>query len=454
MKKAAVKSMTEGNVWQLLLRFSLPLLLGNLFQQAYNLADAAIVGKTLGANALASVGVSSSVQFLVLGFCIGVAIGFCIPVATKFGAGDEHSMRQYIYIGSILTAGIAVITTILTVFLCPAILHLLKTPSEIYPDAYAYLVTIFIGIPCTLLYNLLSGILRAIGDSRTPFLFLAFSAVLNVFLDLFCILVLHWGCFGAALATIVSQGISGLLCLFVILRRFEILHLRREDRVWDTRMALHSLNMGLPMGLQYSITAIGSMVMQTANNSLGTLYVSAYAAGLKIKQFFMSPFDAFATATATFCSQNYGAGKADRIHQGIKAGVTIALCYSVLATIAMCFFGRSLSLLFLDESTPEILDASAKYLRYIGLFYSVLGVLNVTRQTIQGLGWSQRTIVSGVLEMAARCAVCLILTPVLGFTAICCADQSAWLAADLYNIPTLKACLRHVEQEIASRRTS
>lgn len=454
MPKTVSKPMTEGNILKEIIIFSLPLILGNLFQQAYNLVDTSIVGKTLGSNALASVGVSSSVQFLVLGFCMGVAIGFAIPVATKFGSGDLHAMRQYVYIGGVLTAIIAAVLTVSTVVLCPSILHLLDTPTEIYPDAYRYLVTIFAGIPCSLLYNYLSGILRAIGDSKTPFMFLAFSATLNIFLDLFCIIVLDLGCFGAAIATIISQGVSGLLCLILILRKFEVLHLRKEDRVFDHDMAKHALNMGVPMGLQYSITAIGSMVMQTSNNSLGTLYVSAYAAGLKIKQFVMSPFDAFATATATFCSQNYGAEKTDRIKEGIKIGLGIAVGYSVIATIIMVFFGRSLSLLFLDESNTEILDAAAKYLKYIGLFYSLLGILNVSRQVIQGLGWSRRAMLSGAIEMVARIIVCAGFTGTFGFTAICCADQVAWIAADLYCVPTLISCVKHIEQSIAISHAS
>lgn len=442
--------MTEGNILKQIAVFSVPLLLGNLFQQAYNMVDAAIVGKALGANALASVGVSSSVQFLVLGFCMGVAIGFAVPVATQFGGGHMHKMRQYVYISAILTAVIAVILTAVTIILCPSILKLLATPMEIYDDAYRYLVTIFAGISCTLLYNYLAGILRAIGDSRTPFLFLAFSAVLNVFLDLFCIIVLNLGCFGAAIATIIAQGVSGLLCLLLIIKKFKVLHLEKEDMVFEPEMARHALNMGVPMGLQYSITAIGSMVMQTSNNSLGTMYVSAYAAGLKIKQFFLSPFNALSTATATFCSQNYGALKADRIKKGIKYGIGMSLVYSVIAAIALACFGRMLSLLFLDESTPEILDASAKYLRYIGVFYPALGILDLTRQVIQGLGWSQRAVMSGVIEMIARIAVCAGLTNIYGFTAICCADQTAWVTADIYCVLTLIACVKYVDRSIQS----
>ena len=445
-------SMTEGSILQKIILFALPLVLGNLFQQAYNLVDASIVGKILGANALASVGVSSSVQFLVLGFCMGVSIGFAIPIATKFGAKEYHEMKRYVFVGGVLTTLIAILVTFLTTVGCSFILHILDTPQEIFSDAYLYLFTIFAGIPCTLLYNYLASILRAIGDSKTPFYFLAFSAVLNIFLDLFCILVLNLGCFGAALATIIAQGVSGMLCLLLIIRKFQILHIGKEDRIFEKDKAMYSLSMGLPMGLQYSITAIGSMVMQMSNNSLGTIYVSAYAAGLKIKQFMMCPYDAIATATSTFCSQNFGANQYERIKKGIVVGISIGLAYSALATMVMVFFGRPLSMLFLDASSTEILDASVQYLKYIGLFYFALALLNVTRQTIQGLGWSGRTVIAGVIEMCARCVICLGFTASYGFTAICCADQVAWCTAVIYLIPTLYFCLKHVKEVIVQQQ--
>ncbi len=443
------KTMTEGKPLKLILAFALPLLLGNLFQQTYNLVDTAIVGRTLGSNALASVGVSSSVQFLVLGFCQGMSIGFSIPVATKLGAGKLHEMKQYVYTGSVLAGIIAIILTVLTCLLCGSILSILQTPAEVLSGAYSYLFTIFCGIPCTILYNYLSSILRAIGDSKTPFFFLAFSAVLNVFLDLFFIVSCHMGVFGAAFATILSQGVSGLLCLILIVKKVDILHPGAEDRILEKDKVMHALNMGMPMGLQFSITAIGSMVMQTSNNSLGTVYVSAYAAGLKIKQFMMSPFDAIATAASTFASQNYGAEKSERIHSGIRIGISLAVVYSLFATAAMVVFGRDLSMLFLDAGDTAILDASALYLKSIGYFYSVLGVLIVARQSVQGLGFSQRAVLAGVIEMIARCVICLGFTSAYGFMAICSADQAAWITGTLYLIPTLIHCLKRADSEIA-----
>lgn len=441
--------MTEGNIWKQLLVFTLPLLLGNLFQQTYNIADSAIVGQTLGANSLAAVGSSSSVQFMVLGFCQGCATGFAIPVASAFGAGKEKKMRQYVFIGAILTAVIALILTTATALLTNQIIAMIRTPAEIAADAETYLFIIFLGIPCTLLYNYLSAILRAIGDSRTPFYFLAFSSALNIALDFYCILSLKWGVAGAAIATVFSQGVSGILCLLLIRRKFRILAPEKEERCYDQGMAQSLLNQGLPMGLQFSITAIGSMVMQTANNSLGTIYVSGFAAGVKIKQFTLCPFDALGAAISTFISQNRGAGKIDRIKEGERVAIITGVTYGIISGLVLIFFGRTLCMLFVSADNAEVLDAGGKYLRSLGMFYWVLGLLLPKRMSVQGIGWSRQAMIGGIIEMIARCAVASIFVPKFGYTAICFTDQSAWISATIYLIFMWKKALSHAEMEIA-----
>ena len=330
-------SMIKGNPLKLMLQFAFPLLLGNLLQQTYNIIDAAIVGQILGAKALASVGASSSIQFLVLGFCMGSCTGFGVPVAKYFGAEKIEKMRDYIFNGAVLCAGIAVILTALCSVLCPQILHILSVPEDIYDNAYSYLLIIFLGIPFTILYNYLSSILRSVGDSRTPFIFLALSAVLNIFLDLFCIVVLKLGCAGAAIATISAQAISGILCLIFIIRKMKLLWLKKENRTIKGDAVKELLAMGMPTGLQFSITAIGSMVMQSANNGLGSTYVSAFTAAMKIKQFTMCPFDAIATSASVFCSQNLGAGQSDRIKKGLRCGITVGVGYGIVAGILLIF---------------------------------------------------------------------------------------------------------------------
>ena len=360
-------------------------------------------------------------------------------------------MRDYIFNGAALAVLIAAILTTLCSLLCAPILHLLSVPSDIFADAYAYQLVIFLGIPFSILYNYLSSILRAVGDSRTPFLFLAFSAILNIFLDLFCIIILHLGCAGAAIATISAQAISGLLCLFFISRKVKLLLPTKENRTLRKDAAQELLAMGIPTGLQFSITAIGSMVMQSANNGLGSVYVSAFTAAMKIKQFMMCPFDAISTAASVFCSQNLGAGQSKRIRQGLRQGVLVGVGYGAFAGVIMILFGLPLTKLFIVSSAFEAINASAKYLRCLGFFYWMLGILNVCRMVTQGLGYSGRAVFSGVMEMLARTIICLGFVGAFGFTAICFADQAAWLAACCYIAPTCLYCVKKSTKMIADR---
>lgn len=439
-------TMTEGNPLKLILKFALPLLLGNLLQQTYNMVDAAIVGRYLGTDALAGVGASSSVQFLVMGFCIGICLGFAIPVAQRFGADDHKAMREYIFQGAMLAAGIAAVCTILCAVLCSNILHLLSTPDNIYDNAYAYLFVLFLGIPFNILYNYQASILRAVGNSKTPFFFLAFSTVLNIALDLLCIIVFQWGCQGAAIATISAQAVSGSCCFFYIVKKYDFLHPRKEEMHMDGHKTGTLLAMGLPMGLQFSITAIGSMVMQSANNSLGSVYVSGFTAGARIKQFAMCPFDAIASAVSTFCGQNLGAGKYDRIKQGIRNGAMVGISYGAFIGLILIFFGRTMSLLFISSTEAAVLDASAKYLRCMGYFFWALGILNVFRMSTQGLGYSGRAVYGGAIEMIARIIVSVFFVPIYGYTAICFADQCAWVSACIYIVPTCLFCLKKAKK--------
>lgn len=443
------RNMTEGRPFQLILKFAVPLLIGNLLQQTYNIIDAAIVGRILGTKALAAVGATSSVQFLVLGFCIGSCTGFGVPIAKSFGAGKLEDMRDYIFNAMVLTAGLAVVLTVSCGFLCPWILHILTVPGEIYRDAYKYQLVIFLGLPFTLLYNLLSSILRSVGDSRTPFMFLAVSTVLNIGLDLFCIVVLRWGCAGAAIATITAQAVSGILCLVFIWKKVTVLKPSALNCAMKPNVAKNLLMMGVPMGLQFSITAIGSMVMQSANNGLGSIYVSGFTAGMRIKQFVMCPFDAIGSAVSVFCGQNLGAGKIQRIRKGIREGLVIAVSYGMIAGLVMIFCGRTLSMLFVGKEAVEVLDASAKYLRCIGYFFWSLGFLNICRMSTQGLGFSGRAVFSGVAEMFARSIVSLGFVAYYGYTAICFADQTAWVAACCYIVPMCYMCVRKIAKSEA-----
>jgi putative MATE family efflux protein len=439
------KNLTEGNPFKLILSFAFPLFLGNLFQQAYNMADAAIVGRCLGSFCLAGVGASSSVQFLVLGFCMGVSAGFTIPVAQRFGADDFSEMRKYVFIAVVFLAVFSAVAAALCAFFCREILSLLKTPADIFSYAYDYLFVLFLGIPFSLFYNTLSGFLRAAGDSSTPFFFLLISIVLNIALDFVFILSLKLGVPGASLATVLSQGISSVLCLLYIIFRVKILLPQKDDLHWNWKKCGILLSMGIPMGLQFSITAIGSMVLQAANNSLGAVYVSAFTAVTKIKQLMMSPYDAVGTAVSTFASQNFGAHKFSRIRRGIVQGLVLSVSYGIFASLVQVFWGRYISLMFIKSAETEILDAVAYFTKIAGSLFWFLGFLNIIRPTVQGLGFTRRAIFSGVIEMFARCAVVFGLVSRLKFTAVCMADPAAWACATVYMIFTLNFCLKKIE---------
>lgn len=427
--------MTEGRTLPQIFYFALPLLMGNLLQQTYSMVDAAIVGKFLGINPLAAVGASTSVVFLILGFCNGCCGGFGIPVAQKFGARDYVTMRRYVSVSLKLAAGMSVALAVITSILCSWILHLIRTPEAIFSDAYYYLLITFLGIPCTFYYNLLSSIIRALGDSKTPFWFLLFSTVLNILLDLFCILVLGWGVAGAAIATLIAQGVSAVLCYIYMMHHFDILRTTPSERRYDSKLAGTLLSIGVPMGLQFSITAIGSIMLQSANNALGTACVAAFSAAIRIKMFFMCPFESLGIAMATFAGQNYGAGKPKRIWQGVKSSALMMMIYWVFTFCVLMPGARTLAMLFVDASEVEILNDAALFLHVAVCFFPILGLLCILRYTIQGAGFTSFAMFSGVSEMIARILVSVFAVPAWGYVAVCFGDPTAWLFADAFLIP-------------------
>ncbi len=362
------KDMTVGAILPLLFNFTMPLLLGNLLQQTYSLVDAAIVGKFLGINALASVGASTSVVFLILGFCNGCCGGFGIPVAQKFGAHDYRTMRRLVAVSLKLAGIMSVAITLATCLLCSFILKWMQTPANIFEDAYYYLLITFIGIPCTFYYNLLSSILRALGDSKTPFWFLLFSTVLNILLDLLCIVVLKWGGAGAAIATVFSQGVSAVLCYFYMYRKFEILRTTPADRRFRPELARQLIYIGAPMGLQFSITAIGSIMLQSSNNALGTACVAAFTAAMRIKMFFLCMLESLGIAMATYCGQNYGAGKPLRIWQGVKVASGMMVVYVLFVNLILWTSSEKFALLFVDPAETEIIADTALFLHVSASF--------------------------------------------------------------------------------------
>jgi len=432
---ATSKEMTEGAPWPLIFKFTVPLLLGNVLQQTYSLIDAAIVGKFLGINSLASIGASTSVIFLILGFCNGCCGGFGIPVAQKFGARDYQTMRRYVSVSLQLAIVMSIVIAFITCMYCAEILRIIRTPENIFDEAYDYLLVTFIGIPFTFFYNLLSSIIRALGDSKTPFWFLLLATILNIGLDFFCILVLGWGVMGAAIATVIAQGVSAILCYLYMYRHFQILKGTPDERRFQSKLAKTLLYIGVPMGLQFSITAIGSIMLQSANNALGTACVAAFTSAMRIKMFFLCPFESLGIAMATYTGQNYGAGKPERIWQGIKSSTWMMLIYAVFTFIVLMIGSRFLALLFVDASEVEILNDTELFLHIAASFFPILGLLCILRYTIQGAGYTNLAMLSGVSEMIARTLVSLYAVPAFGYIAVCFGDPTAWIAANLFLIP-------------------
>jgi putative MATE family efflux protein len=417
MSKNTTKDMTNGAPMHLILGFAVPLLMGMLFQQFYSLVDTVIVGRVLGVEALAAVGATGSINFLIVGFCQGICNGFALPVAQRFGAQDYPALRKYVGNSAILAILFGAVITVLTVVFCRGILQVMQTPDDIIDLSYSYIVVIFAGIPAIILYNLLSAYLRSLGDSVTPVIFLIIAAVLNIGLDLLFIISFHWGIFGAAFATVLSQGVSGILCLILIIKKFDILHLSGEDWRLDGTYVKNLLVMGLPMGLQYSITAIGSVILQTSVNSLGSTAVASMTAGSKISMFTACPFDALGSTMATYGGQNVGAGKLERLGKGLRSAFAIAAVYSVCILLVLILFGQNLICLFVEPEKTLVIAQARQFLITNASSYLLLALVNIVRFLIQGMGFSGFAVFSGVFEMAARTLVALAFVPVFGFTA-------------------------------------
>lgn len=429
------KDMTKGSPMRLILGFAVPLLFGLLFQQFYNMVDTIIVGHYLGVDALASVGATGSVNFLIIGFCMGVCNGFAIPIAQEFGAGHEENLRRFVGNCVRLAAIFAVVITVSVVLLCRPILQIMRTPANIIDGSYAYIIIIYMGIPVTFLYNMTAAIIRSLGDSRTPVIFLVMSAVMNIFLDLLCIIVFHMGVSGAAIATVVSQAAAGLCCLIYMKKKFAILKLSRDEWRWNRNFAFKLCNMGIPMGLQYSITAIGSVILQSAVNGIGSDAVAAVTAGSKLSMLMMCPFDAMGSTMATYGGQNMGAGKLERIDKGLKSCTLLGLVYSFIAIGVIFAAGRQLLLLFIDAGESEIIGNSFYYICRNVVFYFPLALVNIVRFLIQGMGFSRLAVFAGAFEMLARGIAGFVLVPFFGFPAVCYANPLAWIFADLFLIP-------------------
>lgn len=440
------KDMTVGSPFKLLLKFSIPLIFGNIFQQFYSTVDAIIVGRFLGKESLAAVGSTGSICFLIIGFCLGLCSGFAIPVAQSFGAKNFEDMRRYIGNTVWLSIGASVLFTLVTVVFCRGILLIMSTPEDIIEEAYIYIVIIFAGIPATFLYNIMASLLRALGDSRTPVIFLVLASVVNIALDLFLIVVIPMGVAGAAIATITSQLVSGIACFIFVVKKFHILHITKQDLKIRPDIIRDLLGMGIPMGLQSSITALGAIVLQASVNTLGSIAVAAVTAASRLSGFFSTAFDAIGIAMSTYGGQNIGARKVERLNPGLRAGMIIGSVYAVISLVVIIFFGKPMTTLFVEASETEIIAKSYEYLVISAFFFIPLAAVNIFRLLIQGIGYSKMAICAGICEMVARGFIGVFLVPAFGFTAACYSSPIAWVLADMFLVPAYCYIRRYISQ--------
>ena len=429
------KDMTAGTPGKIIFNFTMPIFIGNIFQQFYNMADTVIVGKFVGNAALAAVGACGTLVFLIIGFLQGVTAGFTVVTAQHFGAGNMKAMKKSVASGAVLTGIVTVILTLLSMISMAKVLHLMNTPSDMYGEAYGYIMVICGGIVAQALYNYLASVLRALGDSKRPLYFLVIAALLNIVLDLVFIIVFRMGAAGAAYATVIAQGISAVCCLIYIVKRFPILHLERKDFeiCWDSFGRL--LKLGIPMGLQFSITAIGTIIVQSAVNIYGPVHMAGFSAAGKIQNIFATVFTAFGATIATYVGQNRGAGKMDRVKQGVRYTQMMVLGWSVFVMFLMFFLGKYLTYLFVDPSEQDVVNVSVTYFRTVFWAYPFLGSIFLYRNTLQGMGYGLVPMLGGVFELVARTGIVVLIAGHTSFAGVCMADPTAWIAALIPLIP-------------------
>lgn len=423
------KDMTTGNPVKLILYFSIPLLIGNIFQQFYSMVDTIIVGRFLGVKALAAVGSTGSLTFLIIGFVLGLASGFSVLVSQKFGANDDEGLKKAVASSIVLSTVLAIIITIISVFAAKPLLTLMNTPSDIINDATTYITVIFAGTFATFFYNMISGILRALGDSKTPLYFLIISSILNIVLDLVFIVNFNMGVAGAAWATVISQGVSGLLCLFYTAKKFPILHLKKEHFKFENEYIKQHLRIGVPMALQFSITAIGAIILQGAVNAFGSTVVAAHTAASRVEQLVMQPSVTFGVTMATYSAQNLGAGNIERIKEGVKKCTMINIIIGIIAAIILIFFGDVFVKMFVTGSDPSVIAYAKQYLTIVAFFFIPLSLIFIYRNALQGMGYTFVPMMAGVAELVARTVVAFTLPALIGYTGICLAGPMAWIAA-------------------------
>ena len=425
------RDMIIGKPSKIILNFTIPIFIGNVFQQFYSMADTVIVGKFVVNSALAAVGACGTLTFLILGFLMGMTAGFTVVTAQHYGAGNHRAMRKSVASAAILSGIVSIVLTVTSMVLMRRVLHWMNTPADMFDQAYSYIMIICAGIVAQVMYNLLASILRAVGDSKRPLYFLILAALLNILLDLVFIIVFHMGAAGAAYATVISQGISGLACLFYIIKSVPLLHLNKDDWKIDWNLALWQMKIGFPMAFQYSITAIGTIVVQSALNALGSVAVAGYSAAVKIEQIVTQAYVALGTTMSTYCAQNAGAGKISRIRQGFRSATWMGLIYAVFTGILIFFAGKYMTVLFVSENVRQLMSLVDVSLRCAAVSFVFLAVVNIYRNGIQGMGYGILPMTAGIAELIGRCGAALAASHYKSFLGICMASPVAWVLASI-----------------------
>ena len=440
--------MTAGKPMKILLDFTIPVFIGNVFQQFYNMVDAIIVGKFVGTKALAAVGSTGTIMFLILGFLTGLTAGFTVLTAQKFGAGKMDEMRQTVGNAALLSIVVSVVMTAVSMAGMHSLLKFMNTPADIFKDAYAYIMIICGGIFAQVLYNLLASILRALGNSKTPLYFLILAALLNIVLDLVFIVIFHMGAAGAAWATVVSQGVSGFLCLLYIIKAVPELHLSRDDWEYRPYLAKNQISVGIPMGLQYSITAIGAMMVQSALNILGAYAVAAFTAGQKVENIFSQAYVALGTAMATYNAQNVGAGNVQRVREGFRSANIIGVSYAIITGAILIFWGKYFAYLFISDNIDSVLPMVDTYVKCVGFFMIPLHFVNVLRNGIQGMGYGLLPMMSGVAELVGRGVAAVVAAHKKSYAGACLASPAAWIVATILLITMYFYVIKDTERKL------
>ncbi len=424
--------MTKGKPFQLIMKFIVPLVIGNVFQQMYNMVDTIIVGQFVGVKALAAVGATGTIMFLILGFMQGLTTGFTVLVSQRFGAGDTEGMKKSVGAAMLLCMAFTVLMTLGSTAGMDGLLRLMQTPEDIFDMSRSYIVTICMGMGCTVLYNLMASILRAVGNSRIPLYFLILSAGANIVLDLVFIINFQMGVAGAAWATVISQGLSGILCVLYVWKRVGMLRLERRHFEPDVHLMKVQLSIALPMAFQFSITAVGTIMVQAALNMLGSLAVAAYTAASKVEQLVTQPFLAMGMTMATYAGQNRGVNAYDRIRQGARCALAISTVYAVTVFVVIIAARHGLIGLFVSENLAQIEQYATVYLFLCGSCFTPLGMIFIYRNILQGCGFALIPTLGGVVELVSRAVVAVIAAHSGSFAGVCMANISAWVSAGIF----------------------